>query len=73
MIRCKFQVSTNDGNNLTAYPVTSGSKENDGFWGATPCGKLEIQCTNDGVLSLLPSGHEFYLDLIPVEEEDPGY
>ncbi|KWR88782.1 hypothetical protein [Cupriavidus sp. IDO] len=46
-------------------PVTSGSKENEGFYAATPGGSIKLMTINDEAAKHFKLGAEIYIDFTP--------
>ena len=63
----KFKVVTNkptaDGSEIVAYPVTSGSKENDSFFKYTPAGGLTLSIVQEQTALQFVEGAEFYVHM----------
>ena len=68
-VRCKFQVTykvpSQDGaaDRIVLSPVTSGSKENEAFFKATPGGTLEFWTVNKEAAAQLQQGKAYYIDI----------
>jgi hypothetical protein len=48
-------------------PVTSGSKENEAFYAATPCGAIELSTLNAEAGQQFELGQEYYIDFTKAE------
>jgi hypothetical protein len=72
-VRCKFSVwqniKTEEGYNITLGAVTSGSPENEQFWKYTPAGSLNFNTINGSAAEQLIEGKEYYVDIIPCDNE----
>lgn len=79
MVRCKFrlnkkqELSTGTNGRLATlefYAVTaSGSEDNKKFFEATPSGQLVFQTVVAEAADRFEVGKEYYLDIIPANEE----
>jgi len=54
-------------NTVVLDPVTTGSKENEAFYEATPGGGIELQIVKNETAQLFEVGKEYYVDFTPVE------
>lgn len=72
-VRAKFKVTSTTqrkhwdiqkGNihEIQLEPVTSGSKENESFYAATPHGAINLQTVNDEAGAQFELGAEYYID-----------
>lgn len=52
---------------VTLTPVTSGSKENEAFYTATPCGQIQLGTINDEAAQQFKLGGEMYVDFTPAD------
>lgn len=50
-------------------PVTSGSKENEAFYAATPGGSIELSVVSAEIGKQFPIGGEVYVDFAPVQAD----
>lgn len=61
-VRAKFKVAEIQDGTVKMHPVTSGSKENDSFFKATPSGQLTMGIVNPDALKQFAVGDEYYVD-----------
>lgn len=76
-VRAKFRVSEvkdseydsdeNRGKEITLYPVTGGSGENESFFKYTPAGHITLSIVNPAAAEQFTEGAEFYVDFTPAE------
>lgn len=52
---------------VSLMPVTSGSKENESFYTATPCGQITLGTINDEAAKHFKLGAEVYVDFTVAE------
>lgn len=77
MVRAKFKVNSitrmpgyggvKEFQTIRLSPVTSGSEENQRFYGSTPTGQIELGCANAEAVAQFDLGQEFYVDFTPAE------
>jgi hypothetical protein len=73
VVRAKFKVHSKlqkgpDDFEVTLFPVTGGSPENDAFYKFTPGGKVEISTVTERVADAFKVGKEYYADFTPAAE-----
>jgi hypothetical protein len=77
-VRAKFKVdsvtrsqhwdkSKGELHSVKLSPVTSGSKENEAFYAATPCGQFELSTLNEEAGKQFELGKAYYVDFTPAE------
>lgn len=68
IVTAKFRVeevtsfASSSGKTVKMRPVTGGSKENEGFWKATPNGELTMHISNPATAGLFQPGAEIFID-----------
>lgn len=73
MVRTKFTCTakkeTQQGFDITLEPVTSGSKENEGFYKYTPSGEIVFSTINHNAALKFKVGNEYYVDFIACADD----
>lgn len=73
MVRAKFKVNSklqkgSDEYEVTLYPVTGGTAENETFYKWTPAGKIEMATINKAAADQFEVGKSMYVDFTPADE-----
>lgn len=77
-VRAKFKVdsitrtkpwdaSKGDLHTVKLTPVVSGSKENEAFYAATPCGSIDLSTVNQAAAKRFELGKEYFVDFTPAD------
>lgn len=53
---------------LQLFPVSTGSEENETFYGSTPSGSVLLSVVNKAVADQFEVNKEYYVDFTPAEE-----
>ena len=53
---------------VVLMPVTGGTPENEGFFLATPSGRIEMNVTNPAVVGFFEPGAEYYVEFAKATE-----
>jgi hypothetical protein len=65
---CSSVTETQDAKEVKAFPVKTGSEENDQFFKSSPGGELKLYITNLPAAEIFKPGKSFYVDMTPCED-----